>query len=168
MKKYIGLAITLIAVTAFAGIETSGLYQEYVRREALSFTSFEKATMSKLQLSGVKPKDLVVFSADETTQTFKFENTKDEVCTGSYVNAKVQYTCAPKYTGEDTKILNAIYANIPKDKIVDMEIYSESGKYIFQTIDKEICHGEYMFGQAQFTCFTKAGVLSFFAGGDSD
>lgn len=94
MKKSIGVVALLIAVTAFADVETSGLFQEYMRRETIEFTKPQKTT--------------------------------------------------------------------------DIEIYRESGKFVFQTIDRQMCYGQYIFNTAQFTCFTKAGVLSFFAGGDSD
>lgn len=168
MKKSIGVVALLIAVTAFADVETSGLFQEYMRRETIEFTKSQKTVLNRLQKAGVKPKEIAAFNLDEATMTFTFENNKEELCTGKSVDKSVEYTCASKWNAEDTKLLDAVYKSIPKDQIMDIEIYRESGKFVFQTIDRQMCYGQYIFNTAQFTCFTKAGVLSFFAGGDSD
>ncbi len=168
MKKIIGFVSLLIAATALAQIEDSPLFQEYMRREHIAFTKPQKTILSRLQKKGVKPAEITAFTLDENTMTFRFENNRDEVCTGKAVDKSVEYACVSKWTAEDNNLLTAVYKSIPKEQIVDIEIFRESGKFVFQTQDRQMCYGQYIFATAQFTCFTKAGVLSFFAGGDSD
>jgi hypothetical protein len=162
------IALLMTSVMSFAAIEDSWLYREFVARENTKLTGSENSIVSSLQLAGLKKEQIQKLEVSANGLDFSFENLKDEKCSGSYVSKKATFTCSTKWTTEEQKIINEISKNISKDSIFDLEIFSDSKNFVFQTKNKEVCHGTYSTFGTQFFCYTKAGVMSFFAGGDSD
>ncbi len=172
MKKAIFITVLLVSLFAWAGFEASFMFQEYQQRASTKFSDFDQKVLFSLYKQKVQKSDIVSFKADETANTFSFHNLADEICSGTYdVTAKSsQYSCVPRWTPGEAKMLKAIEHGVNEKgiEIVDLEIYEDTRKFLFQTANKELCHGEIVFGVAQFKCFSKGGIMTIFAAGDSD
>ncbi len=162
------IAFIMTCTLSYAGIEDSWLYREYLDRQNTKFSGIESSIISSLQLSGLKKEQIQKLVVEDNNRDFYFENLNDEKCSGSYTNNATSYTCASRWTEDEQIILEMVHKRYPKDLIFDLEIFASSQKFVFQTKNKEICHGTYNDLSTEVYCYTKAGVMSYFAGGDSD
>ncbi|MBX3018837.1 MAG: hypothetical protein KF767_13185 [Bdellovibrionaceae bacterium] len=169
MKTWIWGVIVALGATvavAAAGIESTPLFQEYQRRTQVKYQGYGQAVLTVLSFKGLPWKNIAEFSSDEATNSFEVKTQDGQICKGTYKDRAISYECAPRWNDKERRIIAEIGAAMLEDTVVDIEILGEN--FIFQTANNQFCRGNMSHGKAAFNCYSKAGLMSFSASGDSD
>lgn len=169
MRLSLIIGALLISIMAWASFEDSYLFKEFDRRSKETPDLFSKKVIKALEQKGVENYTIQAITSDKTTGVFSYDNLNDERCSGTFVNNVLsETTCVSKWTAWEQKVLSDVYQKVPKEEILQFEGYEQAGKFVFETVRKEICHGDFIIGKASFFCYSKAGIMTFFGGGDAD
>lgn len=169
MRLSLIIGALLVSIMAWASYENSYLFKEFDRRSRETPDLFSKKVVKALEAKGIETFNIQAITSDKTTGAFSYDNLNDERCSGTFVNNVLSTTtCVSKWSEWEQKVLADVYTKVPKEEIVNFEAYEQSGKFMFETVRKEICHGDFIIGKSSFFCYSKAGIMTFFGGGDSD